>query len=209
MWWVSFEKWKVSRLSVHNKKKIDNYYIHIPIEQQIIYHLEKNLENILSYVNFIESNENFMCDIQSAKIYKSINSNQYLKDDFILPLTVCTDGAQMYRSTTNKFYPIFVKLDFLPPNIRFKPGNTIIVGLYYGKKQPDIAKLLFLLSEEIKELTKKKILVLYNELLLRFTKERNIWMESLQTYDLCTVERETTKKSIFVANWTSTVQLRT
>lgn len=150
------------------KKTKDNYYIYIPIEQQINYFLKKYLNEILDYIELTKENRNFMYDIHSASVYKSLNSNKCSEEDIILSLTICTDGAQMYRSSKGTFYPIFVKLNFLPPNIRFKRENILIVGLYYGKQKPDIDKIIFPLAEEIQKLTKSKIRVLYNGSLLEF-----------------------------------------
>lgn len=56
------------------------------------------------------------------------------------------DGAQIYKSAKSTFLPILVKKNYLSPNMRFKINNMLIVGLYYGKRKPDIEKILFPLS---------------------------------------------------------------
>lgn len=149
------------------KKLKDNYFIYIPIEQQINYYLEKYLSEILSYMDSMKEDRTFITDIYSASVFKSISSSDCFDDDRILSLTVCTDGAQIYNSKHN-FYPIFVKLNFLPPKIRFKPENILIVGLYYGKEKPDFHKIFFPFADELQKLRNKKILVLYNNLLIKF-----------------------------------------
>lgn len=110
------------------EKTKDNYFIYIPIKQQIEFMLNKYLKDILKHLNQKHSNEE-ISDVLSGEIYKK--EKAVLCNETLLPLTVNLDGAKIFASST---WPVQLTQNYLPPHIRFRAENVLVVGLYCGKK---------------------------------------------------------------------------
>lgn len=50
-------------------------------------------------------------------------------------------------------------MNFLPPNLRFRPENILVVTLYFGENKPNAYSLLYPLAKEIDTIQKNKITV--------------------------------------------------
>jgi mRNA-degrading endonuclease RelE of RelBE toxin-antitoxin system len=75
-----------------------------------------------------------------------------LAEKFNLSVTCNTDGAVVFNSVKNTLYPIHLRINEFPPQLRFNQGNSLLAGLYFGKKEPDMSLFLAPFVKEMKEL---------------------------------------------------------
>ncbi|XP_037025608.1 uncharacterized protein LOC119066987 [Bradysia coprophila] len=134
-----------------------NFFVVIPIEQQIRKSVKDNWSHICEFEASYNKNNQSYSDARDGKILKDINE-QYAESDInILSLCLNLDGANKYKSNTLSVWPIQLIQNYLPPNIRFLPHNIIVSGLYYHQKKPDCYEYMLPLINELNELSQRKI----------------------------------------------------
>lgn len=96
------------------------------------------LENKEEYEKVLERRENNdYCDIYDGECYKKLKNELILKDDEkYVTVSFNTDGAPCFKSSRYSIWPIYLIINELPPQIRFK--CTITCGLWFGKSKPDM-----------------------------------------------------------------------
>lgn len=151
--------------SKYTKKRKDNYFIYIPVEQQIKAMLKRHLAHILEQSNQ-ERNEDDICDVFDGNIYKTTQLES--PEKVLLPLTLNVDGAKIFSSSKSSLWPIQLLQNYLPPNIRFLSKNILLVGLYCGKIKPDISSIMVPLALEMNLFEKRDISIFYCNKLIRF-----------------------------------------
>lgn len=148
------------------KKTKDNYFIHIPLKQQIKFNLKKYLPDILQYLENQERRDQLIQDFMDGNVYKSVQQKN--SESILLPFTLNLDGAKIFASSTSSLWPIQLIQNYLPPHLRFLRKNMLIVGLYCGKKKPNISSIMLPLTLEMNSLQQKKITTWHNGRLLNF-----------------------------------------
>lgn len=71
-------------------------------------------------------------DIYNSKIYRDAVATE----GAIFAVGVNTDGVQKFKKSANSMYPVFLQVYNLKKEIRQKPENLVIYGLYNGKSIP-------------------------------------------------------------------------
>lgn len=143
-------------LGAKKESKNNNYMIYIPLEQQIQQTLNENFAEIIDYL-YRKRQAGTISDTDDGNLFKKIKKNNPFSH--ILSLTLNIDGAEIYKSAKNSLWPIQLYQNYLPPNLRFRPENILIVGLYFGKCKPDVFNLLYPLAKELSVIQSKKITV--------------------------------------------------
>lgn len=108
-----------------------NYFVYIPIKQQIQNTFNAYFNEILSYKEKIEDScSGLMADIHHGIIYQNI-LRKYQKSG-IMPLSLAlnTDGVKNFDNNVNSLWPVQIAQNFLPPNLRYLLKNIIVVALY-------------------------------------------------------------------------------
>lgn len=149
---------------VTTKREKFNFIINIPLEQQIKSTLDDNLDDIVECNN--RQRCDFISDHDDGTMFKKISAEH--PDHLILSFTLNTDGAQMSNSSKNSLWPVQMYQMYLPPNIRYKSENVLLSALYFGKKIPDMMKILQLLAQEIEWLQRNPIKLWRNEQVFKF-----------------------------------------
>lgn len=152
--------------SKSTKKRKDNYFIAIPIKQQILRMLDKNLQIIIKHVTQERQHDEFR-DVFDSNIYKKIFEK--CKDVILLPFTINLDGAKIFNSSKSSLWPIQLVQHCLPANMRFLRENILIAGLYCGPQKPDIPVIMSILAEEIQTLQQNGIYLWHKSELLHFS----------------------------------------
>lgn len=62
--------------------------------------------------------------------------------------------------------PIFLRQNYLPPTLRFKPKNIILAGLFYGKKA-EIKTIFFPIAQELESIQIAGLNMIYENKLYR------------------------------------------
>lgn len=113
-------------------REID-FFLFIPIEPQLKETFNKYHSEIEQYAETIERNQ--IADINRGRNF--INMSQRDPGRY-LTLSINTDGAAAFKSTTRKpLYPIFCTLNNLPPAIRFQKSNLMLAGLWLSTGEPN------------------------------------------------------------------------
>lgn len=130
------------------KKTETDYFIYIPVGQQIKKTLVDNLMEIKQYINRPRNGK--ITDIDDGKVQKEIISKN--PDKNVLSLTLNIDGGVISEKTSKSLWPVQLFQNFIPPIKRYLPENILLVGLYYGDQKPDPFELLFPLLQDFQQL---------------------------------------------------------
>lgn len=136
----------------NTKLNEDNVMIYIPIQQQLKHELKKHAAHL--------SNEM----IKSSDVKRDIvDGNMYTMSKNKIHFTFFSDGVQAYKSSKLALWPIYLVQNYLPPHIRYKKENMIVVALHYGTK-PNMNRFFLPLVSDMCELYSSGLLVdIYGE----------------------------------------------
>lgn len=138
-----------------NKMNNGKFFIQLPLKHQIYNKIVKNPE-ILDFDITTDPNGSIR-DFYDGDLYKELR--QKVGDGKLVTLTMNTDGARVFKSKAkSSLWPIQMFLNEVPPNKRFKLGNIILNGVWFGK-DPDFAVYFKHLIKEFYELEENKIQV--------------------------------------------------
>lgn len=102
----------------------------------------------------------FYCDITDGDCYR----RQELKENDIT-CSINTDGVNVFKSSTFAIWPIFLSINELPYKLR--RNNTLLVGLWFGKKKPSFNTFLSPFVDQCNELSHDGLSWTVNGLTLR------------------------------------------
>lgn len=128
------------RYNKHALGKNGNYFLYLPLEQQL-----RDFVNSNKYAMLQRENDN-CSDMTSGKFYTSLKDAGVIQLHDIT-LQISTDGVQVFRSSSVSMWPIQVMVNELP--YREWRKNMMLCGLWYGKEKSDINLFLSLLIEEL------------------------------------------------------------
>lgn len=142
-----------AKCKITTKKTKSNFLVYIPLEQQIKNSVNQHFDDIMNYMN--RDRCGAITDFDDGKLFE--HARQKHPNSIVLAFTLNTDGAQLHNSQKNDVWPVQMLQNYLPPHLRFKSENIIVTTLYYGRVKPDVAKLLYHLSNEMSKLAEEKI----------------------------------------------------
>lgn len=109
-----------------------NTFLYIPLYQQLV----KNIEYFLPYIeSYLKQHEN-VTDIHDGQVYKSIEK-KIQSGTIPLCFTLNTDGVQIFDDGGFSLWPLQLLQMYLPPNLRYRTENILLLGLYYGPNDID------------------------------------------------------------------------
>lgn len=128
-----------------------DYFVSMPIEQQLKLTLDKYYDDILAYgENVMQSND--IADLHNANVFK--NAQKKFPSSKILPLIINTDGVKVYNCSTDSLWMIQICQAFLPPAIRFIHTNILIVAAHFGETKPNMHDFFYPFLKEMVEINK-------------------------------------------------------
>lgn len=148
-----------SVLKIDSKK--NNFLVHFPLETQLCRILNNHFDEIINYLNREHVND-VLSDVDEGFLYKNMRK-QTPSSLHILALTLNVDGASIFKSSKDSMWPVQLVLNCLPPAIRYLPKNIIVSTVYYGRDQPDMIDLLYLLAVELDYLNEHFITIYKND----------------------------------------------
>lgn len=81
----------------------------------------------------------------------------------LLSFTFNTDGVKIFKSAkSSSLWPIFVVINEIPKQFRFRKENIVLAGLWHGK-EPDFSIFFKYFIEEVDDINKKGFSVTVNE----------------------------------------------
>lgn len=130
------------------QKTEKEYFIYIPIGQQIKKSLIENFEEIKNYINR-PRNDN-ITDIDDGEVQRELIAQN--PDKNILSFTLNIDGGVISEKSAKSLWPVQLYQNYLPPIKRYLTENILLAGLYHDGKKPDPFELLFPLLQDFKQL---------------------------------------------------------
>lgn len=106
------------------------YFVNFPIRVQLMKSINDHFDRIISYNDYISEPSDMIRDIHDGIEYKKMK--EQFPDFFILSLTVNTDGARIFKSSNQSFWPLQLQQNFLPPIIRYIPKNILTAAIHQG-----------------------------------------------------------------------------
>lgn len=121
-----------------------NTFVYIPLYQQMV----KNIQYFFPYIeNYLKQHDN-ITDIHDGQIYKSIEKK--LRCGTIpLCFTLNTDGVKMFEDSGFSLWPLQLLQMYLPPNLRYRTENILLLVLYYGPSDIDFLSYFKPLVQEV------------------------------------------------------------
>lgn len=135
--------------NVSLEKTLHNFFVYVPLQQQLKASIEKNWESIFNF-NQTEREEQYIADIHDGLICQNVNDK--FPNTFNLSLVLNIDGAQVFKSSKKSLWPVQLYQNYLHPRVRYVTSNVIVTGLYFGKSKPDPGQLLFPLIIELEKI---------------------------------------------------------
>lgn len=112
-----------------------NYFIYIPIKQQIEKFVKENFDQINAYRANIDADDT-MTDIHDSSEYKRIRAK--FDDVKILSFVVNTDGIAVHNSSCKSLWAIQLYQNYLHPSVRYLQRNILVAALFHGTKKPNM-----------------------------------------------------------------------
>lgn len=125
-----------------------NYFVHIPIIQQLKRSIAENLIEILEYSSQVAST-NQVTDIHNAEIFKNVQKMHPMHT--ILPLIVNTDGIKVFNSNSKSLWLIQIYPAYLPPSKRYVHTNVMIVAAHFAPNKPQMSEFFYPFLIEMRE----------------------------------------------------------
>lgn len=135
--------------SENNLKRNGNYFVHIPIGEQL-----RNLLSEELFYKLKRSNEDnsYLSDVDSGKFYRNLRKQRVVgNNDITIQFNI--DGVQTFKSSKVSMCPIQIMINELPYKLRKE--NVILAGLWASSQKPDMDIYLNAFVEELKELHEK------------------------------------------------------
>lgn len=111
-----------------------NFFVILPVEQQILQSIETNWNALNKFwTERIDTNSMSYTDAHDGKILRKVLDEYKDSKVNILPLCLNVDGANKFKSNSHSVWPIQLIQNCLPPYMRYIPQNIIVNGLYYHK----------------------------------------------------------------------------
>jgi hypothetical protein len=129
-----------------------DYFVSMPIKENIQTIMKRNLQDILEYRrSFASADPEILTDIQSGDWFKNIEE----QGEFIT-ININTDGVAPYNSSKrSSLWPIFLSLNDLPPSMRYSKQNVVAAGFWLSEYQPNFKLFLKPFIDELNHLYQK------------------------------------------------------
>lgn len=137
------------------EKKGDNFFIYIPLAQQ----LQQSIKMHFDSIQRIRGRPKTDCisDIHDGENCRKIDEAN--PGSINLTFVMNTDGAKVFESSNSSFWPVLLYQNFLSPSVRFVPNNILVVALHFGDSKPNMSDFLLPLIKELIQLQKSGIII--------------------------------------------------
>ena len=82
-----------------------------------------------------------------------------LQSNRFLALGISTFGVALFKSSKSNLWPVYLVIQNLPPQVRFKGENIILCGIWQGSCKPDMNLLLNPVVKFIQQLKEHIVLI--------------------------------------------------
>lgn len=146
------------------KLKNDNFFIYLGFTKQLETTLESSFSEILAYRDVVlrnyKENPTVMHDVWDGRILRAmVEANP---DKILLSQTINIDGVSINQANSVSIWPIQAEQDYLPPSMRFRNKNIMLVGIYVGQHAPEMSSYLFPFLSEMLRYSEENLIHTYD-----------------------------------------------
>lgn len=144
-----------TEIDVKNYHQKD-FFITMDASSQILKLIESNPEYYDYIMNEREHEKGLIKDIFDGKRYRDFRNSLSESDKHqYVTVTFNTDGAPLFKSSTQSIWPIFLMVNELPFDVKSK--ELILAGLWFGKDKPNMNAFLNPFVEDLNKMSHKGI----------------------------------------------------
>lgn len=138
----------------HKQRTKCSYFLEISLKDQVETHFKRKgfAENMQHRFNRVKVHPDNIEDIYDGQLYKEQVQSGFLSEEnkFNFSLTWNTDGVPVFISSRTSMWPVYFVFNELPFKMRFKKGNILLGGIWYGcKPRPNLVIQPFLTSLKV------------------------------------------------------------
>lgn len=118
-----------------------HFFVTFSVKNQLRFLLEntENVMDLLSYRWTRDHNPDIISDIYDGEVYSELaKEGKFLSHHLNLSLSFNTDGAQVFDSSKNTLWPVFIRINEFPPLIRFNFTNCLLAGMWFSNAEPNM-----------------------------------------------------------------------
>ena len=115
---------------------------------------DKSFANNFNYYRTREKKEGIISDVFDGEYFKetvSVNNGLYVQLNW--------DGVSPFKSSVHSIWPIYCVILNLPPELRYKPENMFMVGVWFGKSKPKTDVFLNHFTKDFKQLETEGLII--------------------------------------------------
>ena len=161
--------------SLNNYTACDNYGIDVEIDNPsdpCFFAIIDPSEGVRNYLQTYEKHYNYVVrerlhkkncikDIYDGKLYRTFVKNLPESDRYTYATAIFnTDGASVFKCSKYSIWPIYLMLNEIPVEARFR--NLIVTGLWFGRDKPDMSIFLKMFTDSMNILSTEGIICLIN-----------------------------------------------
>ena len=116
------------------------YFVQLPFIDQLkeMFKRDNFFLHLQSRFNRPRVPPGVISDMYDASLYAELmENNGFLNNPNNLSFTWYTDGVPIYKSSKVSAWPLYLTINELPHEMRYKKENVILAGIWYGKKKPN------------------------------------------------------------------------
>jgi hypothetical protein len=151
-----YEECQHPRYQKNGKPYTQHSYIPITHRLKLLYANKDRAREMMDYRQRVQEEQEagLRSDFWTGQLYRDLRTKQLFTDMTDIALALSTDGVKVFK-TRSAFYiwPIMLVNFNLPPSVRFKRHNMLLVGFTPGPNNPkDLDSFLWPLVAEMKKL---------------------------------------------------------
>lgn len=115
-------------------------FLEIPIISQLrtLFSREGFYDDLQYRFNRVKKNPDNIEDIYDGNIYKQFMKEGFLSVASNISFMWNTDGVSLFNSSNFSIWPLYLRINELPPQKRCLTENMIICGIWFGKGKPNM-----------------------------------------------------------------------
>eukprot|EP00111_Clytia_hemisphaerica_P021910 TCONS_00064415-protein len=139
-----------------------DFFIFNDIEEQLRKQFQKSSfkDNLFQPPARVHNKDDAIRDIYDGKFYKKLVNEGYFENDGInLTCQLNSDGVSLFKSSTYSVWPVYLRINELPPYMRNCKEFKLLPCLWFGKQKPYMRTFLRPLVDAMKTLFHSGIII--------------------------------------------------
>ncbi|KAK3919913.1 Halomucin [Frankliniella fusca] len=120
-------------------QQLDTYFIEFPIIKQLenLFARTGFYEDLQYRFNRVKKDHNNVEDIYDGTVYQQLFNTGFLNNPNNISFFMYFDGIAVFKSSNFSIWPAYLTINELRYKLRTRKENSILAGLWFGKKKPN------------------------------------------------------------------------